>query len=122
MGERWLYRLAWIVAIVCVAPIVAAALTALGGDLETWRDVLWSVLPRYVVTTLTLVVIVGCATAAIGTGAAWFVTVYRFPFSRFLEAVSMSQGSLRRAVLRLRVTSGSSSTRRMRWRCFMACR
>lgn len=80
-----MYRLAWAVAALCVAPIVAAALAALSGDLATWRDVLWSVLPRYTATTLALVAIVGTCTAVIGTSAAWLVTVYRFPGARWLE-------------------------------------
>jgi len=80
-----MYRLAWVVAALCVAPIVAAALAAFGGDLATWRDVLSSVLPRYVATTLALVVIVAGGAAIIGTSTAWLVTVYRFPGVRWLE-------------------------------------
>jgi iron(III) transport system permease protein len=85
MIERLMYRLAWVVAALCVAPILAAALAALGGDLQTWRDILASVLPKYTLTTLILVTTVGLSTAAIGTGAAWLVTVYRFPGVRWLE-------------------------------------
>ncbi|MFU1477334.1 ABC transporter permease [Roseovarius sp. C7] len=85
MIDRLLHRLAWLVALLCVAPIAAAALAALAGDLDTWRNVLAPVLPRFAGTTLLLVAIVGSATAAIGTGAAWLVTVYRFPLSRTLE-------------------------------------
>ncbi|WP_324755358.1 iron ABC transporter permease [Roseovarius sp. Pro17] len=80
-----MYRMAWVVAALCVAPILAATLAALGGDLATWRDVLWSVLPRYTATTLALVAIVGSGAAVIGTSAAWLVTVYRFPGVRWLE-------------------------------------
>ena len=64
---------------------MAAALSALTGDLETWRNVLSSVLPRYTRTTLILVVIVGLSTALIGSVTAWLVTVYRFPGVRWLE-------------------------------------
>ncbi|MEI4194318.1 ABC transporter permease [Roseovarius sp. E0-M6] len=85
MTERLLHGLAWIVALLCVAPIVAAALAAVTGDMSVWRDILAPVLPRYTATTLVLVAIVGVATAAIGTGAAWLVTVYRFPGARLLE-------------------------------------
>ena len=80
-----MYRLAWAVAALCVAPILAAALAALGGDLQTWRDVLATVLPRYTANTLALVVIVGSGAAVIGTATAWMVTVYRFPGVRWLE-------------------------------------
>ncbi|GAB4300048.1 MAG: iron ABC transporter permease [Roseovarius sp.] len=83
--ERLLHRLAWIVVAICVAPIFAAAATALAGDLQTWREVLSGVLPRYARTTLILVAIVGSATAVIGSLTAWLVTVYRFPGARWLE-------------------------------------
>ncbi len=85
MGERLLHRLAWIVVALCLAPIVAAVLAALTGDLETWRTVLASVLPRYTLNTLKLVVIVGVSTTVIGSLTAWLVTVYRFPGVRVLE-------------------------------------
>ena len=38
MNESFLHRLAWIFVILTVAPIVAAALAAFTGDLETWRS------------------------------------------------------------------------------------
>ena len=85
LSEKVLHRLAWVVVAFCVAPILAAALAAFTGNLEVWRDVLASVLPRYVRTTLILVAIVGVATAVIGSVTAWLVTVYRFPGSRWLE-------------------------------------
>ncbi len=85
MSEKTLHRLAWIVAAICVAPIVAAALSAFTGEFSTWRDVLAPVLPRYAVTTLVLVAIVGFSTAVIGSVTAWLVTVYRFPGHRWLE-------------------------------------
>ena len=85
MTERLLHGLAWLAAAVCVAPILAAALAAFAGDLQTWREVLASVLPRYTANTLALVAIVGTSTAVIGTLAAWLVTVYRFPGVRWLE-------------------------------------
>ena len=85
MSERLLHRLAWVAVILCVAPIVAAALAAFTGDLETWREILSSVLPRYARTTLALVAIVGVSTAVLGSITAWLVTVYRFPGVRLLE-------------------------------------
>lgn len=85
MSERMLHGLAWIVVAICVAPILAAALSALTGDLSVWKNVLAPVLPRYVLTTLILVVTVGVSTAIIGSVTAWLVTVYRFPGQRWLE-------------------------------------
>ena len=83
--ENLLHRLAWIVVAVCVAPILAAALAAFTGDMQTWSEVLSTVMPRYARTTLILVVIVGGSTAVIGSVTAWLVTVYRFPGVRWLE-------------------------------------
>ena len=54
MSESLLHRLAWIIVALCVAPILASALAAFTGDLDTWRNVLSSVLPRYTATTLIL--------------------------------------------------------------------
>ena len=83
--ERLLHRLAWVVAGICVAPIIATVLAALAGDMRSWVEVLAPVLPRYTATTLFLVVTVGLSTAVIGSVTAWLVTVYRFPGSRWLE-------------------------------------
>ena len=85
MGARVLNGLAWLVAFICVAPMAAAGIAALMGDLATWRGLAASVLPLYVANTLTLVALVALGTAAIGTGAAWLVTMYRFPGARALE-------------------------------------
>jgi iron(III) transport system permease protein len=85
LGERILNILAWTAALICVAPIVAAGLAAFLGDFATWRGLMESVLPGYAINTLLLVVLVGTGTAALGTGAAWLVTMYRFPGSRLLE-------------------------------------
>jgi iron(III) transport system permease protein len=87
MGERVLGWLAWVAAAVCIAPIAAAALAALAGDLDTFRGLVDTVLPRYTVTTLVLVVLVALGTAAVGSGAAWLVTMYRFPAARLLEVL-----------------------------------
>ena len=70
-----------------MAPIVAAALAALAGDLSTWRGLVDTVLPLYVRNTLALVGLVAVGTAAIGTGAAWLVTMYRFPGARLFEVI-----------------------------------
>jgi iron(III) transport system permease protein len=85
MAERLLKLLAWIVAFVCVAPIAAAALAAFTGDWATWQGLMATVLPGYVRTTLLLVIFVSLGTAAVGTGAAWLVTMTRFPGVRFFE-------------------------------------
>ena len=85
MTEKVLLRLTWIFVGICVAPMVAAALAAVTGDLDTWRNVLATVLPRYTYNTLLLVVIVGVSTAVIGSVTAWLVTAYQFPGRQWLE-------------------------------------
>ncbi len=50
-----------------------------------WPHMLATVLPRYLSTTLTLMLGVAALTAAVGTGAAWLLTMYRFPLSRVLD-------------------------------------
>ncbi len=87
MGERILNAMAWLVAAVCIGPIVAAGLAALAGDLDTWRKLFATVLPSYAVNTLLLAAFVGTGTAAVGAGAAWLVTMHRFPGSRWLEVL-----------------------------------
>ena len=44
-----------------------------------------TVLPRYVRTTLLLVLGVGIVTLIVGVAAAWLVTLCRFPGQRFFE-------------------------------------
>lgn len=87
MVGRILNGLAWLVALICVGPMVAAAVAAFTGDLETWRGLMNTVLPGYVANTLMLVALVAGGAGAIGTGAAWLVTMYRFPGSRVLEVI-----------------------------------
>lgn len=77
--------LAWCVALACVLPMVAVAIAALTGGTDTIQHLLETVLPRYALTTIALVVLVSVGTLAIGVGAAWFVTMARFPGVRFFE-------------------------------------
>ncbi|RED14395.1 ABC transporter permease [Pontivivens insulae] len=85
MGGRILNVMALVMAALCVAPMIAAVFAALAGDLATWNMLSATVLPRYIGTTLLLVVLVAMGTAVVGTGAAWLVTLYRFPGVRWLE-------------------------------------
>ena len=77
--------LAWLAAALCLLPIGAVILAALTGGTDTVGSLARTVLPRYTATTLTLVVIVAIGTGVIGTGAAWLVTMTRFPGRRVLE-------------------------------------
>jgi len=86
-GARLLLIAAWCAVAACVAPIAAAAIAALAGDLDTWRGLARTVLPGLVGNTLALVALVSVGAAAVGAGAAWLVTMHRFPGARLLEVL-----------------------------------
>jgi iron(III) transport system permease protein len=72
-------------AALCILPMVAVLLAAFMGSFETLAHLADTVLWRYTFTTLQLVTLVALGTAAIGTGAAWLVTMTRFPGVRVFE-------------------------------------
>ena len=73
------------VAIICALPMLAVLVAALSGGTETVQHLIDTVLGRYAATTLMLVVMVSIGTFAIGVGAAWLVTMTRFPGAKVLE-------------------------------------
>ena len=89
--KPWLPRLdpwsagALLIAAIVLMPIGAVLWIAATPAENIWPHMLATVLPRYLSTTLTLMVGVGLLTAAVGTGAAWLLTMYRFPLSRVLD-------------------------------------
>ncbi len=85
MGARLIRALASLAAALCLLPMLAVAIAALAGNTSSWASLAATVLPRYATTTLELVLMVALGTATIGTGAAWLVTVCRFPGRRVLE-------------------------------------
>lgn len=84
-GTAWLARGSVFAALICVLPMVAVALAALTGGTDTVVQLAQTVLGRYVATTLFLVLLVSLGTFALGVGAAWLVTMTRFPGVRFFE-------------------------------------
>ncbi|MES0862102.1 iron ABC transporter permease [Ruegeria sp. SCPT10] len=84
-GTRLLAGLAYVVAGACLLPMVAVVLAALTGGTDAITHLAETVLPRYTVTTIILVILVAIGTFCIGTGAAWLVTMTRFPGVRLLE-------------------------------------
>ncbi len=85
--NRLLSFLAYGIAAICLLPMLAVVLAALTGGTDILAHLFDTVLPGYTLTTLVLVVSVGLGTFAIGTGAAWLVTMTRFPGVRLLEIV-----------------------------------
>lgn len=73
------------VAALCAMPYLAVLLAAFQGTTETLTHLADTVLARYTVTTLVLVITVGAATFTIGVSAAWLVVMTEFPGRRLLE-------------------------------------
>lgn len=84
-GHRLLGILARLVAALCLLPMAAVTLAAVTGGTDTITHLMQTVLPRYAGTTLVLVLLVSLGTFAIGVGAAWLVTMTRFPGVRLFE-------------------------------------
>ncbi|MCI4662077.1 MAG: iron ABC transporter permease [Neomegalonema sp.] len=74
-----------LLALLFVAPILAVAISIFQSGEGAWASLMATVLPRYAVNTLLLGVLVAVGTAMVGTGAAWLVTMYRFPGRRIFE-------------------------------------
>ncbi|MBC7155651.1 MAG: iron ABC transporter permease, partial [Rhodobacteraceae bacterium] len=69
---------ALIIAAIVLAPILAVVWLALSPTQNIWPHLLATTLPRYMTNTLVLMTGVGAMVAAVGTGAAWLVVMYRF--------------------------------------------
>lgn len=75
-----------LIAAVVLLPVASVLWIALrGGGGDIWPHLLSTTLPRYLANTLVLMAGVGALTAAVGTGAAWLVTLYRFPGRDWLQ-------------------------------------
>jgi len=84
-AERILLGVAMLVALICALPLLGVAAAALSGQGDTVAHLMATVLPRYTLTTLALVLMVGAGTLCIGTGTAWLVIMTDFPGRRWLE-------------------------------------
>ncbi|MEO1746146.1 MAG: iron ABC transporter permease [Pseudomonadota bacterium] len=76
-----------LIAALCMVPVIAVVVSALSGSLDTGYSLAATVLPRYIWTTLQLVLLVGIGTAVVGTSTAWLVTVCDFPGRRWFEVL-----------------------------------
>src|SRR3712207_1424795 len=75
-----------VIAILVLLPVVSVLWIALrGGGADIWPHLLSTTLPRYVTNTVILMIGVGALTSAVGVGAAWLVTMYRFPGRNWLQ-------------------------------------
>ncbi|MCV6594740.1 MAG: ABC transporter permease subunit, partial [Silicimonas sp.] len=80
-----LYGLAGLVLLLCLFPVLAVALAALSVPGDTIQNLAATVLPRYTLNTLGLVLVTGTGALALGVGAAWLVTMTEFPGRRLFE-------------------------------------
>ncbi|MBP1805451.1 ABC transporter permease [Rubellimicrobium aerolatum] len=73
------------IASLVLLPVLSVFWIAGQGGWDIWPHLLSTTLPRYAANTLVLMVGVGLLTSAVGTGAAWLVTLYRFPGRDWLQ-------------------------------------
>lgn len=76
---------ALVIAALVVLPVAAVLVLAFHPTENIWPHLLATTLPRYATNTAILTLGTGALAAAVGTGAAWLVTMYRFPLSGLLE-------------------------------------
>ncbi|MGH1332147.1 MAG: ABC transporter permease [Paracoccaceae bacterium] len=74
-----------VIALLVLLPIAAVVWIAFHPAENIWPHLMATTLPRYLASTAILTVSVAAVTAAVGTGAAWLVVMYRFPFSGVLQ-------------------------------------
>ncbi|WP_407648162.1 ABC transporter permease [Aliiroseovarius zhejiangensis] len=73
------------IALLVLLPIFSIIWLAMTPAENAWPHLWNTTLPRYVSNTLLLCLSVGTLSAAVGTGSAWLITMYRFPGARWLE-------------------------------------
>jgi iron(III) transport system permease protein len=71
--------LGWSIALAVLLPLVALAAIAARGSGDLWPHLLRHVVPYAVAQTALLLAGTGALVVAIGVGAAWLVTAFRFP-------------------------------------------
>lgn len=81
--DRWTLGAALVAALV-LAPVASVVWIAFHPTENIWPHLVATVLPRYLTTTLILMGGVALLTAAVGTGAAWLVSMFDFPGRRWL--------------------------------------
>ncbi|MWD28811.1 ABC transporter permease subunit [Aquicoccus sp. SCR17] len=74
-----------VIAAVVLLPILSVVWIAFHPVDNIWPHLISTTLPRYLGNTVVLSALVGLVSAMVGTGAAWIVTRYRFPFAAWIE-------------------------------------
>lgn len=76
---------AFLIAVLVLLPILSIFWMAFTPAENAWPHLINTTLPRYAQNTAIICASVGVASAAVGTGSAWLITMYRFPGARWLE-------------------------------------
>lgn len=81
---------AWTIFVIAIASLISApvifVLSSIFSDTrEIWSHLASTVLPRYLLNSFVLMIGVGCGVLVMGVGAAWLITMCRFPGSRIFE-------------------------------------
>lgn len=74
-----------VIAGLVLLPILSVLWIAFHPEGNIWPHLLATTLPRYLANSLILMASAGVLTAMVGTGAAWLVVMYRFPFHQLLQ-------------------------------------
>jgi len=72
------------IALLLLLPILSVLAALLQPDQGSWAHLSRTLLPDYILNSLSLVVLVGLGAPIIGSGTAWLTTLCRFPGSRLL--------------------------------------
>ncbi len=84
LPDRWLTLVGTIVA-VTLLPLIAILVLAIRAKDSPWSHLAATVLPEAIGDTLWLMTGVGILTLVTGSGAAWLITMYRFPGRAWLD-------------------------------------
>jgi iron(III) transport system permease protein len=74
-----------LIGVIVLSPVAAVVWIAMLPADNIWPHLMATVMPRYIGHTLMLMLGVAALTAAVGTGAAWLVSLYRFPGRGWLD-------------------------------------
>jgi iron(III) transport system permease protein len=77
--------LVWAIACLISIPVIFVVGSVFTPAADIWNHLASTVLPRYVMNSIWLMLGVGSGVLLIGVGTAWLVTMCRFPGSRWLE-------------------------------------
>lgn len=83
-SSRWLFSAILTTAIVAL-PVLSVIFLAFFPEENIWPHLIDTTLPRYLVTTLKLMIGVGAITLVIGLSTAWAVTMCEFPGRKLFE-------------------------------------